>query len=161
LQIRHIWVYLLRILRATRCSVRIQAQTTARLTFSEAQRCQSAHASKVNSQLNEALLTVSGCLRSIPTGLPFLCCILLLTTRRNTIYQRLYLEAENPKIFSMKTCTYIRAPDRLHPGRPLRSFIKTSRIRSSQSLHQQAATLCAKQGFNSTDWALGSWRRSG
>ena len=46
--------------------------------------CQSAHTRKLDTQLNKATCTISGCIRSTPTDfLPFLNGILPPTTRRN------------------------------------------------------------------------------
>jgi len=83
--------------------------------------CQSAHAHKVDSQLYEAMHTISGCIRSTPTD--FLSRILSPTTWRDIACLQLYLTAQSLTTCYMKPCMY-GTPNRLCLRQPLRSFME-------------------------------------
>jgi len=85
--------------------------------------CQSAHIRKLDTQLNEAVRTISGCIRSTSADfLPFLSGILPTTTRRNVACLELHCKSQSPDHLLHETLHVRHAPNRFRSRCPLRPF---------------------------------------
>ena len=109
------------------CSLNVPRSSTSALLYAPAEYCsqarfQSAHTRKLDTQLNEAMRTISGCTRSTPTD--FLSGILPPTTRRNAACLELHRKSQIPDHLLHGTLHVRHAPYRLCSRRPLRPFME-------------------------------------
>jgi len=112
------------------CSFNVFRTSASVLVYAPAEYCsqawrQSAHTRKLDTQLKEAMRTVSGCVRSTPTDfLPFLSGSLPPTTQRNTACLELHRKSQSPDHLLHETLYIRRTANRLCSRRPLRPLME-------------------------------------